>query len=89
VYADLGVKAIAINVGDPPERVRGTVEGLASSLTIVLDAQRQLFARVGRDHLPRTYLLDRAGRVLWFDIEFSRHTREHLEQAIHASLRST
>jgi hypothetical protein len=33
--------------------------------------------------------LDRDGRVLWFDIEFSRHTRENLEQAIHASLNST
>jgi peroxiredoxin len=88
-YAELGVKVIAINVGDPPPRVRETVEESIHSLTVVLDVQRRLFARVGRDHLPRTYLLDREGRVLWFDIEFSRHTREKLEQAIHASLRST
>jgi hypothetical protein len=34
-------------------------------------------------------LLDHNGNVLWLDIEFSRHTRDGLEQAIHASLDAT
>jgi peroxiredoxin len=88
-YADLGVKAIAINVGQAPESVRKTAEQLKLEVPILLDLDRRLFSRVGKAHLPRTYLLDRNGSVLWLDIEFSRHTRDGLEQAIHASLDST
>jgi peroxiredoxin len=88
-YADLGVKAIAINVGQAPESVRKTAEQLKLEVPILLDLDRGLFSRVGKAHLPRTYLLDRDGSVLWLDIEFSRHTRDGLEQAIHASLDST
>jgi peroxiredoxin len=88
-YADLGVQAIAINVGQAPEPVRKTVESLKFESPMLLDLDRGLFSRVGKAHLPRTYLLDSDGSVLWFDIEFSRHTRDGLEQAIHASLDST
>jgi peroxiredoxin len=87
-YADLSVRAVAINVGETPEQVRGAVETLEVSVPVLLDLSRRLYSRIGKDHLPRTYLLDQDGRVLWFDIEFSRHTRENLEQAIHASLKS-
>ena len=88
-YADLGVNAIAVNVGQTPESVRKIVEDLKLQVPMLLDLDRSLFARVGKAHLPRTYLLDQDGSVLWLDIEFSRHTRDGLEQAIHASLEST
>jgi peroxiredoxin len=88
-YRDLGVKAIAINVGQSPESVRKAVHELKFEAPMLLDLDRGLFSRVGKAHLPRTYLLDRDGSVLWLDIEFSRHTRDGLEQAIHASLEST
>jgi peroxiredoxin len=88
-YADLGVRAVAINVGDGFDEVRTTLDSLRLKTPILLDRDRGLFSRVGINHLPRTYLLDRDGRILWFDIEFSRRTREDLEQAINASLNST
>jgi peroxiredoxin len=88
-YADLGVKAVAINVGQSPQHVRKTAEELKLHVPMLLDLDRGLFSRVGKSHLPRTYLLDRDGSVLWLDIEFSRHTRDGLKQAIHASLEST
>jgi peroxiredoxin len=88
-YADLGVRSVAINVGQSPEHVRETAENLKLQVPMLLDLDRGLFSRVGKAHLPRTYLLDRDGSVLWLDIEFSRHTRDGLEQAIHASLEST
>jgi peroxiredoxin len=88
-YRDLGVKAIALNVGQSPESVRTAVDQLKFGVPMLLDLDRGLFSRVGKAHLPRTYLLDRDGSVLWLDIEFSRHTRDGLEQAIHASLEST
>jgi hypothetical protein len=88
-YADLGVRRVAINVGDAPDRVRAVLDPIEKSYANLLDPDGRLLMRVGQDHLPRTYLLDREGRVLWFDIEFSRQTREQLEQAIHASLKAT
>jgi peroxiredoxin len=88
-YADLGVRAVAINVGGGIDEVRTTLDAVRLKTPVLLDRDRGLFSRVGTNHLPRTYLLDRDGRILWFDIEFSRHTREDLEQAINASLNST
>jgi peroxiredoxin len=87
-YADLGVRAVAIHVGNNVDDVRKAVDSLQLRTPVLLDRDRALFSRVGTNHLPRTYLLDRDSRILWFDIEFSRNTREALEQAIHASLRS-
>jgi peroxiredoxin len=87
-YADLGVRAVAIYVGRNVEDARQAVNALQLRTPVLLDRDRALFSRVGRNHFPRTYLLDRDGRILWFDIEFSRNTRESLEQAIHASLNS-
>lgn len=88
-YADLGVKLAAINVGESPAQASETVEDANIAFPVLFDTDRQFFARIGRGHLPRTYLLDRDGRILWFDIEFSGQTRDDLEQAIQASLKST
>lgn len=88
-YADLGVRPVAINVGQTPGKVREATQNLKLHVPMLLDLDRGLFSRVAKTHLPRTYLLDRDGNVLWLDIEFSRHTRDGLEQAIHASLEST
>jgi peroxiredoxin len=88
-YADLGVKVVAVNVGDAPERVQKATGEAGFTSPVLLDVERRFYSRVGQGHLPRVYLLDRERRILWFDIEFSRETREQLEQAIQASLKST
>ena len=88
-YAGLGVKAIAIKVDHSAAELKAGEQETPGSTVVLRDEQGGLFSRVGRGHLPRVYLLDREGRVLWFDIEFSRLTREQLEQAIAASLKST
>jgi hypothetical protein len=41
---------------------------------------------VASEKLPRTYLLDASGKILWFDIEYSRTTRQQLLSAIRFSL---
>jgi hypothetical protein len=38
---------------------------------------------VATEHLPRTYLLDAEGRILWFDLEYSRATARELINALH------
>jgi hypothetical protein len=39
-------------------------------------------ADVGSVALPRLYVLDPAGKIVWFDIEYSESTRRELEQTL-------
>jgi hypothetical protein len=50
----------------------------------LLDAEGRAFAEVGSEKLPRTYLVDAQGKILWFDIEYSLSTRRELHQALRA-----
>ncbi len=36
--------------------------------------------------MPRTYLVDSQGKILWFDMEYSRSTRRDLRDAIRVVL---
>jgi hypothetical protein len=56
----------------------------------LLDSKGELFARIAKDPklkwMPRTYLLDAGGRILWFDVEYSRPMRRDLVEAIRVTL---
>jgi hypothetical protein len=53
------------------------------ALPCLLDPKGEFYAKVAKDRrMPRIYLLDIQGKILWFDVEFSRATRENLLQAI-------
>ncbi|MGL4943160.1 MAG: hypothetical protein ACRC46_08210 [Thermoguttaceae bacterium] len=62
-----------------------TKAGATDAITFVpLDATQEatLFAAVAQDAKPpRIFLLDAAGKVLWFDTEFSVATSDAIEQA--------
>lgn len=85
-YAEFGVNTVAINVGDPPELVQAAGQristGTSAAFPVLLDVDGTAFDRVATGKLPRTYLLDPAGRILWFDIEYSESTRRELKNAI-------
>ncbi|MFH1924704.1 MAG: hypothetical protein ABIP48_33040, partial [Planctomycetota bacterium] len=68
------------------EAVRKSVEEAGAGFTNLLDPDGALFARVATEKLPRVYLLDADGKVLWFDLEFSRTTRDNLVQALQVAL---
>jgi hypothetical protein len=53
---------------------------------VLCDPEQSLLARVAPGKVPATYLLDAAGKVLWFDIEYSRSTRRELAEAIRYTL---
>lgn len=82
LFADKGVKAIGINVKDPPDAARKAVEEAGAKYTNLLDPEGAYFAKVATDRIPRVYLLDPAGKVLWYDIEYSTSSRRDLERAI-------
>jgi peroxiredoxin len=82
-FRDFGVSVVAINVGDPPEVVAQQRRAHAGGCECLIDEPGQALARVATGKLPRTYLLDAEGRIVWFDIEFSRATERELRNALY------
>jgi len=90
-FADKGVKVIGIEVarnlgdGDAWQGMRETVSKLP--FPCLTDDKGQYLGDVCKDDkLPRVFLLDAEGKILWFDVEYSRSTREDLVQGIRVAL---
>ena len=77
-----GVNVVAINEGDAAESVRQLAEQAGAEFPILLDADGAAYNSVAAAKLPRTYLLDKTGKILWLEIEYSRSTRRELQNAI-------
>ena len=53
----------------------------------LLDDKGQFLGSICKDgKLPKVFLLDAKGKILWFDVEYSRATREDLVQGIRVAL---
>lgn len=86
-YVSQGVKVVAINESDPAATAKKVVEQVgAAALTHLHDSDGAALAKVATKKLPRTYLLDARGKILWLDLEYSRSTRRDLSQAIRFTL---
>lgn len=85
-FAPQGVAAVGINVGDERQLAAELAKQAGASYPQLSDQDRQAFDQVATAHLPRTYLLDGAGKVVWFDLEYSRTTRRDLAAAVRYSL---
>jgi len=81
-YGDLGVQVVGINVGDLAEVAQQQISAAGATYPQLHDPSGEAFSKVGKEKLPRTYLLDASGKILWFDIEYSRSARRELRQAI-------
>ncbi len=80
--ADQGVRAIAIHVGPAPDNYQQLCQQTGDGTLCLLDANRQYFATLAKSRIPRTYLLDAQGKIVWLDIEYSRTTRDELHNAL-------
>ncbi len=85
-FSDDGVKVIGIAVEETPESAEVLTRKVGVKFPTLVDSDGQAFSQVGKVKLPRTYLLDAKGTILWFDIEYSRSTRRELNSAIRAVL---
>ena len=79
-----GVNVIAVNVGDAADVVKAAAA--AVKFPVLGDANVSYFAKVAKERLPRVYLLDASGKILWFDMEFSRTTQRELLRGLAAML---
>ncbi len=87
-FGKKGVAVIGIDVGDPADEVKKQLAEAGVTFTNLLDAKGELFAKTAtnRKFMPRTYLLDAGGRVLWYDVEHSRATQRDLVLGIRVAL---
>jgi hypothetical protein len=86
-YGEKGVAVVGINVKDPPDRAARAIESAGGqAFPNLLDPAGKFFAKVATEKLPRLYLLDAAGKVLWFDLQYSDSTRHDLLTAIQVAL---
>ena len=85
-YAEQGLRVIAINTADDPQAARDALIPVRSSFPVLFDTTGDALAQVATAKLPRTYLVDASGQIVWFDIEYSRSTRRELQRAIRALL---
>jgi peroxiredoxin len=86
-FSAFGVSVVAINVSDTPQEVRSVATEADSGVPCLLDQQGAALALVATEKLPRTYVLDSAGRILWLDIEYSLSTARELRNAVYYFLR--
>jgi peroxiredoxin len=78
--ADVAVVGIAVN--ETVSSAQDAMTKTGATLTNLLDADGKAFSQVGEKKLPRTYVLDPDGKILWFDIEYSLTTRRELHQVL-------
>jgi peroxiredoxin len=88
-FGKAGVAVVGIAVGESAESTQSALQKAQANFPNLLDADGSAFAQVGSERLPRTYLLDPQGKILWFDIEYSLATRRELQQSLRALTKST
>ena len=85
-FAEQGVRVIGINEGDTQEDVVKQIDDLGVKFANFLDPDGSFFAKVATERIPRTYLIDASGKILWFDMEYSSSTRRDMLQAVEIAL---
>jgi len=85
-FADKGLNIVAVNTGEAAQQAGELVSKSGASYPVLSDPDGAAFQQVATSKLPRTYLLDSSGKILWFDIEYSPTTRRDLAAVIRKTL---
>ncbi len=76
---DVSVIGIAVKPSTDVDAKRKEVEATFPQL---LDGDGKVFNQVGMTKMPRVYVLDGSGKIVWFDIEYSESTHRELKQTL-------
>jgi peroxiredoxin len=87
-FGKRGVAVIGVVVNDSESSAAEAVTKAGAKFTNLLDTDGKAFAQVGSERLPRTYVLDPDGKIVWFDIEYSLTTRRELHDALRVLVES-
>lgn len=83
-FRNQNVEVVAIGVDQPAEMTASVLEKAESELLTLLDPERKALSQLGAEKLPRVYVLDGEGKIVWFDLEYSHSTRRELRQTVEA-----
>lgn len=76
------VAVVGIAVRQPQGSVQAALNEAQAAFPQLIDTDGKAFATVGTHALPRLYVLDPDGKIVWFDIEYSEGTRRELWQTL-------
>jgi peroxiredoxin len=85
-YEKDGVKVVAVIEGNTPEQAKAAAKEAAVTCPVLVDRDGAFFVKLAKGRLPRIYVLDPAGKILWFDIVYEQTTHDDLVQTIKAVL---
>ncbi len=86
-FGKKGVQLVGVNVGNTVEDVRQHVARADATFPNLFDPKGDYVAKLAKDgQMPRIYLVDTGGKVLWFDVEVSRDSLRNLVQGIRVAL---
>jgi len=85
-FGPRGLKVVGVNFKEPSETVAAVVGQHQITFPVLLDVDGEGFAMVATKYLPRTYVLDGDGKILWLDLGYTHETRRDLEQAVRYAL---
>ena len=75
-----------MHLGPRANEATAAAKANASFFPVLLDPQGAYFAKIAQSKLPRMYLLDSEGKIVWFDLEYSRSSKRELHQIIRLKL---
>lgn len=78
------VAIIAVAVETEPGEALALTGKLGYENTVLLDKSGEAYAQLATDRLPRIYVLNAAGEIVWMDIEYSLSTRRELHRSVAA-----
>lgn len=81
-FAKYRVKVVAVNVGGDVDTTRRLTGDAADKIVSLVDGDSKFFKSLATSRVPRTYLLDKEGRILWFDIEYSQGMLREMSNAL-------
>lgn len=83
-FSKEGVSVVGVAVNETPETATQTLSKAKAKFVNLVDGDGKAFIQVGRDNLPRTFVLDSSGKIVWFDIAYSLATRRELNSTLRA-----
>jgi peroxiredoxin len=76
---DVAVVGIAVK---PDTHADAKLKKAEATFPQLLDNDGKVFNKVGMTKMPRVYVLDGSGKIVWFDIEYSESTHRELKQTL-------
>lgn len=85
-YKGTDLVVLPISRGDDPNKVRSLLDKMGITFNVGLDQSQDIYRLYASNYIPRTYIIDRNGRVAYFavgyDDEVAEQTHDTLDELL-------